>query len=124
MGVINHNAIVATTWSKDRANRLSLWISELDGREQGLFIRCDHSLANESYTFCLCPDGSKEGWEDSGAGDRLRDSFVSRLDADNYEDGTSPWNYVEVGFGEYGQKIIRGNNRNCYNDLEYAGDGE
>lgn len=26
---------------------------------------------------------------------------------------------VEVGYGEFGQKVLRGNCRNCYNDDEY-----
>lgn len=27
---------------------------------------------------------------------------------------------AEQGFGEFGQKVLRGNNQNCYNDREYA----
>ena len=68
----------------------------------------------------MAPDGSKEGWEDSYEGDRLRDRIVERLAVDDYEDGSSPWSWVEVGFGEYGQKVIRGNCVNCYNDADYA----
>ena len=38
----------------------------------------------------------------------------------NYSDGSNPWDWIEVGYGEYGQAILRGNNKNCYSDSEYA----
>ena len=41
--------------------------------------------------------------------------------AANYDDGSNPWSFVEVGYGEFGQKVLRGNCKNCYDDSEYVG---
>ena len=43
-----------------------------------------------------------------------------RLEADGYSDGSSPWSWVEVGYGEYGQKLLRGNNENRHGAEGYA----
>ena len=69
---------------------------------------------------CSLPDGSKEGWDTSNQGDDLRQRFIEELAKDNFNDGSSPWDWVEVGYGEYGQKVLRGNNKNSYTDEEYA----
>lgn len=63
MGVINHNAIIATTWHE---------------------------------------------------GDTLRNIFIETLATSNFDDGSSPWEWVEVSYGEYGQSIVRGNNVDCF----------
>jgi hypothetical protein len=119
MGVMNHNAVIVTTWSDDRANKLQTWIDEQSDRDRELIVRAG-SWVNGHHSFAVLPDGSKEGWTDSDEGDALRDRFIERLSQDDYDDGSSPWDWVEVGFGEYGQKVLRGNCRNCYNDAEYA----
>lgn len=123
MGVVNHNAMVITTWSDDRASELQAWIDQLSERDQELIIRAG-SWVNGLHTFFVAPDGSKEGWDDSDKGDRLRGRIVERLAVDDYGDGSSPWSWVEVGFGEYGQKVLRGNCKNCYGrvvrDADYA----
>ena len=119
MGVINHNAMVVTTWSDDRANELQSWIDQLSDREQELIVRVG-SWVNGQHTFFVAPDGSKEGWEESNEGDRLRDKIVKRLAVDDYNDGSSPWSWVEVGFGEFGQKVLRWNCNNKYSGAEYA----
>ena len=124
MGVMNHNAIVATTWDDDKFYIVKQWITDLGG-DYAQF-RClfafSGSVANGYQTIVLCPDGSKEGWKPSVQGNELRDRFVARLEQDCYGDGSSPWCWVEIGFGEFGQKIIRGNNKNRYNDKLYAED--
>lgn len=119
MGTMNHNAIIASTWSKERADNFQAWINK--HLNPDLVLRSLPQV-NDYQTFVFVPDGSKEGWEDSDTADGLRDLLVERLAQDDYEDGSSPWDWVEVGFGEYGQKVIRGNKKNCYNDKEYAVD--
>jgi len=51
----------------------------------------------------MVPDGSKEGWKDSDDCDSLRQEFITQLRHSNYDGGSSPWDYVEVGYGEFGQ---------------------
>ncbi len=123
MGVENHNAVLATTWDEKRVDALVLWISGLDDNEQGLFVFSESQI-NGYSTIILVPDGSKEGWDDSDKGDSLRGKFIARLREDEWEDGSSPWDWIEVGYGEYGQKVLRGNCVNCYSDIKYHGDAE
>lgn len=60
-------------------------------------------------SFFVAPDGSKEFWEISEAGDRLRDEFVAWLNEQRFADGSSPFDWVEVQYGddERETKIIR-----------------
>ena len=124
MGIINHNAIIATTWSYEKASELQSWIDRELSVEHKSLITCLESSVNTYTTFVLGPDGSKEGWPESDQADELRARLIKRLSLDDYEDGSSPWNFVEVGYGEYGQKILSGNCANCFNDKEYAEDVE
>ncbi len=119
MGVVNHNCIVATTWNPVKWARVQAWINDLHERDQKLFTTAE-SWVNHHNTIVLVPDGSKEGWTESDEGDELRDRFIEQLKLDEYDDGSSPWAWVEVGFGEFGQKVLRGNNTNRYSDAEYA----
>ena len=48
----------------------------------------------------VAPDGSKEGWAESDAGDRARDLIVQVLKSYSYKDGSSPLKWVEVMFGD------------------------
>ncbi len=119
MGVENNNAVIATTWNKDEVVRIKKWVDSLS-EMKGLFLFGDEEI-NGKITVVMVPDGSKEGWPKSDTGDKLRDAFVAELEKANYDDGSNPWNFVEVGYGEFGQKVLRGNNKNCYGDSEYAG---
>ncbi len=118
MGIMNHNAVIATTWSAEVAERLDEWIACIPD-DSSPFTKSP-VVMNGIRTFVLWPDGSKEGWEESKGGDELRAALIDRLGEDDYEDGSSPWCWIEVGFGEYGQKVLRGNCKNVHGDSEYA----
>jgi hypothetical protein len=107
MGVENNNAVIATTWNREEVNRIKNFVAGLE-RMQSLFLFGDEEI-NGRTTVVMVPDGSREGWPNSDEGDKLRDLFVAELEKANYVDGSSPWNYVEVEFGEFEQKVLRGN---------------
>ena len=116
MGVENNNAILATTWNQDEVRRVIEWLQGLDDNLRRYFL-IGPPLMNNRTTIVMIPDGSKEGWEDSAVGDVLRGKFIDvlhegQLDPDDPSD--SYWDYVEVGYGEFGQHILRGNNKNVY----------
>ncbi len=111
MGTINHNAIIATTWQKDLMDKAKKWIESLNEEECGLFVFNDNVFANSYSTIAMTTDGSKEGWEESNRGDKLRKKFIELLESKKYEDGSSGWSYIEVGYGEYGASI---ENTNCH----------
>jgi len=121
MGVMNHNAIIATTWSKDSFRAAETWIAEACKGWQFLFALTGE-VDNGYRSIVMVPDGSKEGWERSAVGDGLRERFIAFLESHTDEDGSSPWCWVEVGFGEFGQALLRGNNRNEYSDSPWYPD--
>jgi len=119
MGVENNECVVATTWNREAMMKVREWVSKLDADEHSLFAFLP-SLMNNKETVFLAPDGSKKGWDTAKQGEALRDRFIEYLSAFDYDDGSSPFDWVEVGYGEFGQKVLRGNNVNCYSDEEYA----
>lgn len=119
MGVENNNAVLATTWDDEAVARIKEWIAAQPAEWRSLFAVVA-TIMNGRTTVVLCPDGGKEGWKTSNAGDDLRQRFIAELTSNDYEFGSSPWDWVEIGYGEYGQKILRGNNANCYSGAGYA----
>lgn len=112
MGVINHNAVIATTWSDKEFNRVGEWIGNLTREQRALFVTNKNQFGD--VTIVMTPDGSKEGWEDSNECDKIREEFTTLLESRACEDGSNAWKYVEVSFGEYGQSIVKGNNKDMY----------
>lgn len=96
MGYMRHHAIVVTSWKDDAiwaankvAQTLFPWVSPLSA--------CG---INGYLSFFIPPDGSKEGWEESDAGDAVRDAFIEYLRSTRFEDGSSYLVWVEVQFGD------------------------
>ncbi len=58
------------------------------------------SLIGGYYTFFIAPDGSKEGYDLSDDGDRIRAKVLELLDSFKTNDGTFPVSYVELYFGD------------------------
>jgi hypothetical protein len=68
MGYIRHDAIIVTTWdakrlgkARDKALELGLLATEII-----------EGVVNGYVSFLIAPDGSKEGWPESDAGDEAR----------------------------------------------------
>lgn len=118
MSVINHECIIATTWSSEVIDKVSGWISTLPEDQQKLFTIIP-SIHNGLQTIILGPDGSNKGWGKAMEGEILRNHFIDKLKEFDYDDGSNPFYYVEVGYGEFGQKVLRGNCVNRYDKLEY-----
>jgi len=119
MGVENNEVIIATTWDDNAVLKVQEWIKSLPEDQRSLFAILP-SIVNGKQTVFLAPDGSKKGWEESDRGKLLRDEFIKQLKTFDYDDGSNPFDFVEVGYGEFGQKVLRGNNKNRYSDSEYA----
>ncbi len=58
------------------------------------------SNRNGYLTFVIPPDGSKEGWEESAAGNNHRDEFVAWLRSQEFDDGSSPYAWAEIQYGD------------------------
>lgn len=88
MGYIRHHAIVVTDWRKEVVGEAQELAVEL-----GMNVSSVHQAPiNDSYSFCVFPDGSKEGWEESDEGDRQREELIVALE----------WNTVPYVCIEYG----------------------
>ena len=108
MGVMQHHAIIATTWDDEAIVDFNIWLQDgVIERLRSLFL-VGNGLANSYRAVVMIPDGSKEGWETSGEGDLIREKFIAFLNLS--PKGYSPWKWVEVSFGESGQRITQGNN--------------
>src|SRR5262245_1582447 len=98
MGYIRHHAIVVT-------GSYDSWPATAHAEARRVFGPLDVSdlsvpLVNGYQTFCVWPDGSKEGWDESDAGNDKRGTFIGWLRAQAYEDGSSPLDWVEVQYGD------------------------
>jgi hypothetical protein len=118
VGIENNECVVATTEDIDAMEKVMDWINTLTEEEQPLFS-VSKSLINMKETVFMGPDGSKKGWPHSKQGEDLRNQLIELLESFNYEDGSNPFDWVEVGYGEFGQKVLRGNCKNRYSDKRY-----
>lgn len=103
MGWIRHHGIIVTSWGDD--------VDKLRAAADACFGtgRCVVSDAqmNGYATLLVPPDGSKEGWDESDEGDTARDRFVGWLQSQADEDGSSPYSWVEVEYGETRAAVTR-----------------
>lgn len=113
MGVEHNECVIATTWDEEVVEKIKDWVATLDEEDQELFAFIP-SLINYKTTVVLGPDGSKKGWPEAAHGERLRQALVAKLKSFDHNDSSSPFSWVEVGYGELGQEVLRGNCRNMY----------
>lgn len=99
MGWMRHHAIVVTSWEDE-------WLEEAHREARAIFgaqvTNITLPAVNGYRSFLVPPDGSKEGWEESDAGDKRRERFVAWLSAATYEDGSTSLKWVEVQYGDDG----------------------
>lgn len=119
MGVENNECVIATTWNLDAMREIREWVKTLSHKVQPLFVFVP-SIVNDKETLILAPSGSKKGWDEDKRHEVLRNELINLINSFNYEDGSSPFDWVEVGYGEFGQKVLRGNCKNKYSDAPYA----
>jgi len=94
MGYMRHHTIVVTSWQAEaieaahaQATKIFPWVSAISPE-----------ATNGYRSFFVPPDGSKEGWEDSDAGDNRRDAFIAWLEEAYKRRLWCTW--VEVQFGD------------------------
>lgn len=125
MGRIKHNAIIVTDDSarieeyRQRAieifNKHFSW-DENNPVDYGnqIVSTLIPSLINGYLSFFIAPDGSKEGWKDSNAGDEARKEFLDYLKSLSSYDRPD---YVEIYYGG-DQTELEGIERSAYRDFE------
>lgn len=105
MGTIQHNAVLATTWSEEKFDKIKNWILSLPESEQRFFFIQEEKFVNGYKTIVVLPDGSEEGWEDSHDGDARRYRLIRKLHEKVYDDDSNDWDFISVGYGELGISV-------------------
>jgi hypothetical protein len=109
MGTLKEHAIIITGYYGDHIDEAHAKATELfhadrffpfSNGDQTLVTPIIESMVNKTRTFAIVPDGSKEGWDTSDEGDNARDEMVQWLRAQAYSDGSSPFSWVEVQYGD------------------------
>lgn len=104
MGHQRHNAVVVTSWNKEKvaeahnqATKMFGWVSPISPE-----------VINGYSSFFIPPDGSKEGWAESDAADKVRAAFMDWIAAKSYDDGSNALCVVDVSFaGDGDGKVDR-----------------
>lgn len=96
MGYMRHHAIVVTSWKGELLKRAHKAAVELGMSVSGI----TDEVTNGYRSFLIAPDGSKEGWTTSDNGDAQRAQLLDWLDAQRYDDDSTPLEWVVVQFGD------------------------
>lgn len=113
MTIEHHECMIATTWNHNTMQEVKDWVAALSEKEQSLFAFIP-SRVNDRETLIMVLDGNKNGWETSKQSEALRNRLIELIETFDYEDGSNPFDWVEVGYGELGQKVLRGNCKNLH----------
>jgi len=101
MGYMRHHGILVTAFNEVQAKAAHAMASaHCIAGGHPLVSPLHGEVVNGYWSFAVFPDGSKEGWEASAEGDTGRTALISWLDAQRYEDGSSPFDWVEVQYGD------------------------
>ena len=106
MGYIRHHAIIVTSSGYDEADAALKSVHAHSEVLGAVVTPIVDSKMNGHKSFMVCPDGSKEGWEDSAAGDAARAAIIAYLRSTQYEDGSGPLSWAEVQFGDDNRETI------------------
>lgn len=98
MGYMRHHALLVTTWSKDRMTDLVTFLLEEKIGHLGPHV----TKVNDYHTVVIPPDGSKEGWDESDAGEEERQMVVAKIKTFTHDDGSNPFAWVLVRYGDDG----------------------
>lgn len=105
MGRVRHDAIVVTSCFEDHIARARDFANSLGLQTTGI----TPEAVNGYRSFLIAPDGSKEGWNDSDAGDDLREKWKLWARANGEESAPRPchieWVHVRYSDDDGGAAV-------------------
>ena len=115
MGYMRHHAIVITSDDEKAIFDLRQFIVEAvtpvvsDFDSPVEVTEITGRAVNGYRSFMVAPDGSKEGWAESDIGEKIREDVIKTLNLKRYEDGSSPFDWAEIQFGddEHDNRMLR-----------------
>lgn len=66
---------------------------------EGLITNTTDEIVNDTRSFMIGWDGSKEGWDISDRSDEARREFIAWLRNQTYSDGSCPLKWIEIQYG-------------------------
>lgn len=103
MSYMSHNAIIVTSQDTNGLQQAANKAIELGLQILGPSV----PQINNVSTILICPDGSKEGWAESNAGDLKRAKFRNWLEWQHYDDNSTIFEWVEIAYNnEYPPVIV------------------
>ena len=110
MGYIRHDAIIATSWKDEH-------LAAARAKAEEIGLKCSEimeSPINGYKSFMIVPDGSKEGWIDSGTGEERRAEWKAWMRCHDKEEEPCMWvDWAHVNFG--------GDDPECSNLADHSG---
>jgi hypothetical protein len=128
MGVVQHSALLITTFSYEHYVALTDWINENVPEEYMPLFSFTPGIVNSERTVVFNPSGSKLGWAPSNIHKNLSERLIDWLDSQAYEadpedtvEAEEPhdhpydscYTWVEVTYGEHGAYITASNCPDC-----------
>lgn len=101
MGYIQHNAIVVTCHDSDSAMIVA-------NKARGILLTVigpSERVINGYCTLLICPDGSKEGWQESDLGNERREMFKLWL-RENGDNLYPEWVEIQYGHDDARSEVI------------------
>lgn len=98
MGYSIHHTISVTSWNPDLLREAHAFAVSTGAPTSEIVPGKINGVAS----FLVAPDGSKEGWEESDAGDKRRAEIKTWLRSKAYEDRSTSLKWFEVAHPEDG----------------------
>lgn len=95
MGYMRHDAILVTSWNEGAIFSVAEKAHEIGLEVLGPSVRATNGIRS----MLVCPDGSKEGWEERDAFDGKRAILLEYLNSVRHEDNSSPLSWVALAYG-------------------------
>lgn len=116
---MRHHAIIVTSWDEKL-----IQAAHAKACEAFEYIKAKNvspispQAVNFYQSFAVFPDGSKEGWADSNAGDGSRNMLVSWLQSQVDEEDNPLLDWVEVQYGddEHDTRIVSDSDEHLRDD--------
>jgi hypothetical protein len=103
---IKHHTIIITSNDKPKLEGLrkriiSLYTEKMEAKKGAQLVSpLVDSLINNFSTFFIAPDGSKEGYDASDDGDRIRKMVIELIEDEIEDDDSNEIRYLEVFYGD------------------------
>lgn len=98
MSFMKHHAIIVTSVMDSMINEIHKEAKMIF--DEKLVSEIITSNVNGYKSFFVAPDGSKEEWPESAAGDTKRKLFTDAIEKRNHPDGSNSIKFVEVYYGD------------------------